>query len=135
MQRPLADYQLDRELAQARQRYEQLRQHYGDILPSDFNEMERPVLEKYNAILQGQVPPHELAVLLAAAEKLHSGDAPLRDRILAAVAQQAPAAPPVEGRGGMAPATSEKPPIAKTTAERMERLRELWRSMMQNPGV
>jgi len=135
MQRPLADYQLDRELAQLRQRYEQLRQHYGDVLPDKFDALERPVLEKYQAILQGQIPPHELAFLAALSETLHSGDTPLKDRILAAVAKQAPQAPRVEGPGGMAAANEEKPPVARTTAERMERLKELWRTIMsQNPG-
>lgn len=135
MQRPLADYQLDRELAQLRQRYDQLRRHYGDVLPEKFDELEKPVLEKYAAILEGKVPPHELALLAALSETLHGGDTPLRDRLLAAAAKQAQQAPPVEGRGGMAAAAEEKPPVPRTTAERMERLKELWRTLNQTPGA
>lgn len=134
MQRPLADYQLDRELAQLRQMYDRYRQHYGDVLPEKFDDLERPVLEKYQAILEGRIPPHELAFRMALDEVLHKGDTPLRDRILAAVARQAPQAPRVEGTGGMAAAAEEKPPIPRTTAERMERLKELYRTLLQNPG-
>jgi len=135
MQRPLADYQLDRELAQLRQNYGNYRKHYGDVLPENFDELEKPVLEKYQAILEGRIPPHELALRTALDEVLHSGDTPLRDRLLASVAQQAPQPPRVEGTGGMAAAsTAEEQPTPRTTAERMARLKELYKTLLQNPG-
>lgn len=135
MQRPLADYQLDRELAQLRQSYDKYRKHYGDVLPERFDELEKPVLEKYQAILEGKIPPHELALRTALDEVLHSDDTPLRDRLLAMAAQQAPQPPRVEGSGGMTAApTNEEQPIPRTTAERMARLKELWKMLNQNPG-
>lgn len=130
------DYQADREASRLRQRYDQLRQHYGDLLPQDIAELSQPLSDKYNAIVNGQVSPYELALLLAASDKLHGGDAPLKDRLLASVAQQGTNAPPVEGIRGVAPSTEQKRPIPRTTAERMEQLKQMWSTLMQQqPGT
>jgi len=135
IQRPLADYQLDKELAQMRQAYGKYRQHYGDVLPENFDELERPVLEKYQALLEGKLPPHELALKVALDEVLHGGDTLLKDRLLASVAKQAPQVPRVEGAGGSAAApAAEERPTPRTTAERMAALKELYKALQQNPG-
>jgi len=136
----LGEYRLDKELADMRGKYGQLRNHFGEALPEDFGAIERTALEKYRDLIENKLPMHEVALHMAAMEKALADNTPLRDRLIAAAAQKAQSAgppPTPQGRSGGIPAAGEAgPQVYSTSADRMGALRELWRSLQsQNAGV
>lgn len=136
MQAPLADYQLQQQLNDASKKYGTFRQHFGPVLPENFDQLQRPMLEKYQALLNGQIPHHEAALHLAVLEHALQGDKPLKDRLVAALASQGGQPPAVEGKGGTV--VGQQAPtnkVYKTTAERLAALKQLHAQMMAaQPG-
>lgn len=128
----LGDYRLDRDLNDLRGKYGQLREHFGPALPEDFSALETPVLERYRDLMEGKLPPHEVAFKLAALEQALQGDGKLQERLIAAAAQNRPNVPTPEGKGGGVPGSTQEPPqVYRTPAERMQALRKLWNNMQQ----
>jgi hypothetical protein len=136
MQAPLADYQLQQQLHDASKKYSTIQPHFGTVLPEDFGQLEKPVLEKYQALLNGQIPPHEAALKLAVLEHALQGDKPLKDRLVAAMASQGGQPPAVEGKGGAVPGVqTPAKKVYHTTAERLAALKQLHEQMMAaQPG-
>ncbi len=128
----LGDYRLDRELNDLRGKYGQMRDHFGSALPEDFSALESPVLQNYRDLMEGKLPPHEVAFKLAALEQALQGDGKLQERLVASAAQNRPNVPTPEGKGGGVPgSTPEQPQIYRTPGERLQALKKLWGNMQQ----
>jgi hypothetical protein len=113
VEQALADIALKEELNQARQAYENLKQHFP-ILP-DLSEQELLQLaSRYH-----NVPLPEL-VKMYAVEKLASGDRPAAERILQTQLQKSAVKdlPPVEGPGGGIPQVPSEAPQSFRQARR-----------------
>lgn len=133
LERSAADARLNKELSEITSRYNELRQHFGDILPESVDEKE--VLQTYLDLLEGRMPMHKVAIELLSLRKALNGDGLLRDRLIAAAAQNMKQPPSLEGPGGNiagSPSTGNEPP--KTSAEALRRARQLWEALQGQPG-
>ena len=121
-----ANIALDRELANAKQQYEQLKNHFP-ILP-DLNEKE--ILQI--AFDNGGMPLNQ-ALQLWAMQKLQEGEGTVADRITAATLNKSKAngLPAVEGKGGSIPSGEQAPP--QSMKEARGRARDMLRALFAQP--
>ncbi|MGQ9698970.1 MAG: hypothetical protein ACUVRO_13385 [Armatimonadota bacterium] len=122
IEQALADQEVDRELSRLMSRYNDLRHHFGGVLPEALDD--KAVLQKAYDVMAGKVSPFGLALAAYILEQVTSGEGTLRDRILASAAQQAHKPPAVEGRGGGVAAGGEELPKAKNASDLMRLLRK-----------
>lgn len=121
-----ADMALEREIGEAKQEYDALKDHFP-ILP-ELND--REILQI--ALDKGGLPLKD-ALLLWAMQKMREGEGSVADRITAAKmeASKAKGLPKVEGKGGAIPSGEAKPPENMKDARAMakEKLRAMFSAM------
>lgn len=121
-----ANMALERELAETKQEYEKLKEHFP-ILP-DLDE--KDILQ---IALQYDGLPLKQALYLWAMQKLQEGEGPVVDRLVAAKIEQSKSnqAPRVESKGGNIPAGTQEPP--KNFREARKRAREFLAAISGGP--
>ncbi|WP_026487641.1 hypothetical protein [Caldanaerobius polysaccharolyticus] len=126
LEKSQADMALEREMADTKQEYERLKEHFP-ILP-DLNDKE--ILQ---IALQYDGLPLKEALYLWAMQKLQEGEGSVADRLVAARIEQSKnnQAPRVETKGGGIPAGTQEPP--KNFREARRRAKEFLEAIAGGP--